>query len=301
MSLTAAKFEIWGLTGSITTESAEHFEFANERLWFWIGEIDRACNRFKDDSEIQRLNTSNGKECKVSATFEVALDAAIRSSEMTGGLCDPTVLSALLHLGYNRDFDELVDNQHTSDQTPVPSPGISAIKIDKDGHKVSLNNCIIDFGASAKALTADLVANDVMKFGGVAVEIGGDVALRGIDPRNPWTIGISDSLTINGTEPSVAMSSGGIATSSLRARSWKVNGETANHIIDPRTGSYARGPYATASVSAPDCVTANAFATAALLWGEDAGYHIAQSGLSARLVRNNGVVEFIGGWPEDSE
>lgn len=301
MPLTAAKFEIWGLTGSITTESQEHFEFANERLWFWIGEIDRACNRFNNDSEIQRLNTSSGKEREVSATFEVALDAAIRSSEMTDGLCDPTVLTALLQLGYNRDFDELGDELVTSELTPVPSPGISAIKFDKEGHKVSLNNCIIDFGASAKALTADLVANDLMKFGGVAVEIGGDVALRGIDPRNPWTIGISDSLSVDATVPMVAMSSGAIATSSLRARSWKVNGETVNHIIDPRTGSYARGPYSTASVSAPDCVTANAFATAALLWGEDAGYHIAQSGWSARLVRNNGDVEFIGGWPEESE
>jgi thiamine biosynthesis lipoprotein len=301
VSLTAAKFEIWGLTGSLATESAEHFEFANERLWYWIGEIDRACNRFNDDSEIQRLNKSNGQAFEVSPTFEVALDAAIRSSEITGGLCDPTVLSALLQLGYNRDFDELVGQTYINHDQSVPSPGISAINFDKSSHKVSLNNCMIDFGASAKALTADLVANDVMKFGGVAVEIGGDVALRGIDPRNPWNIGISDSLSINSTVPSVAMSSGGIATSSLRARSWMVNGETANHIIDPRTGSYARGPYSTASVSAPDCVTANAFATAALLWGEDAGYHIAQSGWSARLVRNNGAVEFIGGWPEDGE
>lgn len=301
MSLTAAKFEVWGLTGSITTESSEHLEFANERLWHWIDEIDHACNRFKDNSEIQRLNNSNGKECEVSATFELALEAAIRSNEITDGLCDPTVLSALLRLGYNRDFDELKDHPHTSNEFPVPSPGISAIKFDRERHRVSLQNCTIDLGASAKALTADLVARDVMEFGGVAVEIGGDVALRGIDPRDPWAIGISDSLNIYGTESSVAMSSGAIATSSLRVRTWKVNGESANHIIDPRTGSYARGPYATASVSAPDCVTANAFATAALLWGEDAGYHIAQSGCSARLVRNNGDVELIGGWPEDSK
>ncbi len=301
MLLATTKFEIWGLTGSISTESAEHFEFANERLWYWIGEIDRACNRFKEDSEIQRLNNSNGQAVEVSATFEVALNAAIRSSEITGGLCDPTILGALLQLGYNCDFNELVDQSFTNDNEVSPSPGIRAINFDTSSHKVSLNNCTIDFGASAKALTADLVANDVMKFGGVAVEIGGDVALRGIDPRSPWTIGISESLSVDATVPTVAMSSGGIATSSLRVRSWKVNGETVNHIIDPRTGSYARGPYSTATVSAPDCVTANAFATAALLWGEDAGYHIAQSGWSARLVRNNGTVEFIGGWPEDSE
>jgi len=46
-------------------------------------------------------------------------------------------------------------------------------------------------------------------------------------------------------------------------------------------------------------VLANAFATAALLWNEDAGYHIAQAGWSARLVRRDGSLEYVGGWPED--
>jgi hypothetical protein len=44
---------------------------------------------------------------------------------------------------------------------------------------------------------------------------------------------------------------------------------------------------------------ANAFATAALLWNEDASYHIAQAGWSARLVQRNGSLEFVGGWPQD--
>ena len=80
---------------------------------------------------------------------------------------------------------------------------------------------------------------------------------------------------------------------------WRVGQRTANHIIDPRTGRCASGTYATATVSASDCVTANAFATAALLWDEDATYHIAQAGWSARLVRSDGSLEFVGGWPDD--
>jgi thiamine biosynthesis lipoprotein ApbE len=59
--------------------------------------------------------------------------------------------------------------------------------------------------------------------------------------------------------------------------------------------------YVTATVSAPSCLAANAFATAALLWGEDAGYHIGQAGWSGRLVRRDGSVDFVGGWPEEEE
>ena len=58
--------------------------------------------------------------------------------------------------------------------------------------------------------------------------------------------------------------------------------------MDPRTGECAHGLYTTATVSASDCVLANAFATAALLWNDDASYHIAQAGWSARLVRRDG-------------
>ena len=53
----------------------------------------------------------------------------------------------------------------------------------------------------------------------------------------------------------------------------------------------------TATVSAESCVRANAFAIAALLWGEDAGYYVAQGGCAGRLVRVDGSVDFVGGWP----
>jgi len=104
---------------------------------------------------------------------------------------------------------------------------------------------------------------------------------------------------VNGREPRVSVDQGGIATSSTPTRTWRYGNRTVNHLIDPRTGSYAQGVYATATVNADSCLSANAFSTAALLWGEDAGYHIAQAGWSARLVRHDGTVDYVGGWPDD--
>ena len=291
-------FEIWGLTGSITTEHESQIRFAEERLWHWLDAIDASCNRFRPNSEISRLNGHHGKTMAVSETLELALEAALRASEATEGLCDPTVLPALLALGYDRDYDELAMRGDTVARPPVLPPGPSAIQLDREHHTVTLApQCQLDLGASAKALVADLVADEVAPYGGVVVELGGDVAVRGRGPNGPWVIGVAESLDVTGHEPRISLEHGGVATSSTNTRTWRAGGTVVNHIIDPRTGSYARSIYSTATVSAASCVLANAFSTAALLWDEEAGYFIAQAGWSARLVRSDGTVEFVGGWP----
>jgi thiamine biosynthesis lipoprotein len=294
------KFQIWGLSGTLATEHEEQMDFAQERLWHWLDAFDSACNRFRDDSEISQLNAHSGESVSISPTLELALDAALQASDATEGLCDPTVLSALLALGYDVDYDELKDRDDIVRTTPSASPGASAIELNRNEHLVRIApGCQLDLGASAKALVADLVANDVAPGGGVVVEVGGDVAVRGKGPEGAWAIGLSDRLQLSGKEPRVAIDHGGIATSSTTTRTWRASGERVHHIIDPRTGSFAVGPYATASVAASSCVIANAFATAALLWDEDAAFYVAQAGLSARLIRHDGTVEFVGGWPSD--
>ncbi len=294
-------FEIWGLSGSLATERDDQVAFATERLWYWIGEVDAACNRFRSDSEISRVNAAGGNAVLISPTFERALESALRAAHMTDGLCDPTVLPALLALGYDRDYDDVALRVDIEERAPLLPLGPSAIHLDRERHTLTLDGeCQLDLGASAKALVADLVADEVAPSGGIVVELGGDVAVRGNGPEGPWAIAISDSLSITGHEPRISLRHGGVATSSSTTRTWNVNGRAVNHVIDPRTGSYARGVYTTASVTARDCVTANAFATAALLW-DDAGYHVAQAGWSARLVRTDGSIEFIGGWPSDDE
>ena len=291
-------FEVWGLTGTLATEHDHQMEFAQERLWYWIKEFDDSCNRFRVDSELSWVNERAGETLAIGATLERAIAGALLASDATGGLCDPTVLPAVLALGYDVDYDVLIQRDITTLAAPVKPLGASAVELNRRSHTLTLaKGCQLDLGASAKALVADLVADDVASTGGVIVEMGGDVAVRGRGPEGPWAIGVSDSLHVTGTEARVAVEYGGVATSSTTTRTWHASGQLVNHIVDPRTGSFAVGPYATATVSARSCLLANAFATAALLWGEDATYHVAQAGWSARLVRGDGTIDFVGGWP----
>src|ERR1700722_20234362 len=101
------KFEVWGLSGSLATEHEAQMEEALARLWYWLDAVDTSCNRFRPDSELSRLNDSDGETQSMSPTLELALAAALRAAQVSDELVDPTVLPALLALGYDRDFDKL--------------------------------------------------------------------------------------------------------------------------------------------------------------------------------------------------
>jgi thiamine biosynthesis lipoprotein len=75
--------------------------------------------------------------------------------------------------------------------------------------------------------------------------------------------------------------------------------EKVHHIVDPSTG-YSSPPYWTlVSASGASCVDANAVTTAAVVWGERALERLRSFDQAVRLVRHDGEVFTLGGWPED--
>ena len=98
----------------------------------------------------------------------------------------------------------------------------------------------------------------------------------------------------------VRLAGGAVATSSVTCRRWRRGGRVLHHIVDPRTGLPADGPWRTASVAAPTCADANAAATAAIVAGEQAEAWLATAGVLARLVSHHGDVHLVGAWPAGS-
>jgi thiamine biosynthesis lipoprotein len=264
-------------------------------LWETIGRVNDACNRFRDDSEISQINASHVREHKVSPTLASLLGAAVRSAALTNNLVTPTVLPALLALGYDRDFAALASS--TSRATQSTASSLGGFTFDTQNATLVLDEgCQLDLGSSGKAHCIDMVLGQLGGLGGVVVEIGGDVGLLPRTDGEPWTVGVGG---VQGEETGdvLGLFTGGLATSGTSLRQWRNGDALMHHVIDPRTGTSAESCWVQASVAAGSCVDANAFSTASIIWSDDAPYHLAQAGLAGRLVTGHGDVSYIGSWP----
>ncbi|HJX46462.1 MAG TPA: FAD:protein FMN transferase, partial [Gaiellaceae bacterium] len=138
--------------------------------------------------------------------------------------------------------------------------------------------------------------------GSVLVSLGGDIAIAGSAPVGGWPVRIADdhAAPLDGPGPTVALESGGLATSSTTVRRWRSGSDALHHLVDPRTGRPAESPWRTVSVAAKSCVDANVASTASFLL-DDAPAWLEARGLPARLVSIGGGRAVVAGWPEDTE
>jgi thiamine biosynthesis lipoprotein len=160
----------------------------------------------------------------------------------------------------------------------------------------------LDLGSTGKALAADLgaaAAVAAMGRGGVLLSLGGDIATAGTVPDDGWRVLAADESTTPSDADGevIAIGGGALATSGTSSRRWTRDGVTLHHLIDPRTGLPADGPWRTASVAAATCVDANIAATAAIVRGRSAVPWLEERGLAARLVSTSGQVVRVAGWP----
>ncbi|MBO0817935.1 MAG: FAD:protein FMN transferase [Actinobacteria bacterium] len=280
-----------------------------------LARLDEQASRFRADSEISAVHRSARSVHILGEGLAEAIAVALTAAEWTGGLVDPTVGGALCALGYDRDFAAI----RPGGAMPLASacvPGWESVRL--DGRRLRLPaGSRLDLGATAKGLGSDRAANAAaaaMTVGGVLVSLGGDIAVAGESPSGGWPVLVADEQeplssvharsrrVAPGAQRSagqvVRLAAGALATSSVLCRQWRRGGQLLHHIVDPRTGRPAVGPWRTVSVAAANCAEANAASTAAIVAGDQAPAWLAGQGLPARLVARDGTVRFVCGWPE---
>jgi thiamine biosynthesis lipoprotein len=283
-------FRAIGTTATVLVTEPRQADRAESILRDEIAAIDLACSRFRADSELEHLHIHSGRTVVVSPLLFEALTVAVAVAEQTCGAVDPTVGNAMSMIGYDCDFDQI----GTRPIVPPFDTRTRAVRLPKGVR--------LDLGSSAKALAADRAAARIAHQldTGVLVSIGGDVAVAGVAPLEGWAIGIAvDSSTpADGVDQVVAIKRGGLASSGTAVRSWMVGTEKVHHIVDPATGFPSSSYWTLVSVVGASCVDANALSTAAIVWGEGAIDRLHAFDQAIRLVRHDGTVFTLGGWPE---
>jgi thiamine biosynthesis lipoprotein len=290
----AADWSLWSTAARLVVTDPDQLPAARALVEGLLADVDRACSRFREDSELRQVEAAGGATVRVSRLLADLVGAALRAARRTDGDVDPTIGAWLCELGYDRDLAGIGAGR----------PAQVSLRLAPDWRRVGLDGdrltlpagTRLDLGATAKAYAADRCAAAVADALGCGVlfSLGGDVATAG--PAPFWRVRVQDGPG----EPATTIrlpAGGALATSSTRHRRWTRGDQVLHHIIDPRTGRPSVPVWRTVSAAAGDCVTANTATTAALVRGPAALAYLTSTGLPARLVGADGRVHTASGWP----
>jgi thiamine biosynthesis lipoprotein len=136
-------------------------------------------------------------------------------------------------------------------------------------------NIWLDLSAIAEGYAVDRVAKALAEAGVAAfmVELGGEIAVHGSKANgDPWRVGVvfpSDGLVTY--REVAALTEQALATSGDYRNFNIIDGQRYSHAIDPTTGWPVDHGLASATVVAPDCITADAVATSVMVLGLEKG------------------------------
>lgn len=238
-----------------------------------LNTVDASLSVFNDTSVITKVNNNN--PVSLSNDFIQVFKKAEYVSEVTNGAFDITVapLVNLWGFGFKGNRQQNVDT-HSLDSIRQ-FVGYEKVRISYNRILKSDSRAILDCSGIAKGYGADAVASlfDEKGINNYMIEIGGEIVSKGLnDKHQPWKIGITkpvdDSLSITGElQTMLAVNNVCMATSGNYRRFYYKNGNKYAHTIDPITGCPVQHSMLSATVIAPSCATADAFATAFMVMG----------------------------------
>lgn len=226
---------------------------------------------YEPQSTISQLNKKDTL-CGVSPAFIKMLSASKDVYTLSEGYFDPTLLPLINAWGFGPE-----EHQHLPTDTEVDSllelTGMDNITWNDSCVYKHIPGMTLDLNAIAKGYGVDIISELLLShgIGNHMVEIGGEVIGKGKKPDGSlWRIGIEKpvkekrELYAALTLENIAMASSG-----NYRNYYEKEGRTYAHTIDPHTGKPVSRSILSATIVAPECHIADAYATACMAGGMD--------------------------------
>ena len=270
--------QVFGTTYHICYQSSQDLDADIRRA---MTEVDEALSMFNDSSTLSAFN--RGEETRRNACFDAVVSHALEISRITEGAFDITVAPLVNLWGFGFKHRENVTPQAVD--TIRQFVGYRHLSYNRRQGLVRHHpHVTLDCGAIAKGYAVDHVAQTLYKKGcrNYMVEIGGEVVTCGKNPnRDRWSIGITrpvdDSTGINTQlQQIINITDCAVATSGNYRNFYYQGQRKVSHTIDPSTGYPVSHSLLSATVIAPSCMTADAYATAFMVMGFERAKHFVE-------------------------
>ena len=286
--------EALGTTYSIIAYADEDLEL-DQSLSELFDRLNQSMSTYHPQSDISKIN--RGERVQVDSLFRFMFEKSAEINILTSGYFDPTV--GILVDAWGFGAESLNAFNATQVDSLLQFVGFSKLSLTDTNELVKAYPGIrIDFNAIAKGYALDLIADLLVakNSSNFLIELGGEIVTKGInlDSLTSWRVGIDDPQAKEGERSitrTITLTDESMATSGnyRKFRIDSLTGERYVHTINPLTGLAVPSSVLSASVIAPDCATADAFATAFMTMPlEDSKRLIAQEGLSVFLIYADG-------------
>jgi thiamine biosynthesis lipoprotein len=240
---------------------------------------DEVSNWEKGSTVVLFNESAAGIDLRDATYFLDNYQLAKRVNELTGGAFEPTILPLTDYWGFGSGIERIEAGVDTTEvMRRLALVGMERIELEGDTFLRKLQPRVqLDLGGSAKGYGTDLITQLLRRryqLENFLVEIGGEMyaAGRKSETQN-WRIGINlpkEEAAFNAIAETMPLENKAVATSGNYRNYYKVGGETYSHTLNPKTGFPERNRLLSASVIAPNCATADAFATACMVLGPEA-------------------------------
>lgn len=234
--------------------------------------LNRSLSTYLPDSDISKINRGDSL-LEVDAHFIKVYQKATEVWSASNGYFDPTVGALVNAYGFGPGASLKQMTLRERDSI-LEFTGWSKSKLTaRNTIQKSNSNLYFDFNALAKGYAVDVIADYLhsQKLSHYLVEIGGELVARGKSPRSGeyWKIAIDDPRQEEERSfiRTLTLKNQALATSG-NYRKKAIDPETGliiAHSINPKTGEAFPTAVLSASVIAPDCMTADAYATALMV------------------------------------
>lgn len=259
---------VWNTTYHIVYDSDKDMSDSIRKV---MRDVELSLSPFNDASLITAINRNESKA--VDPMITEVFEASLKVNAMSAGAFDPTVAPLINLWGFGYKSGDAAEVGQSSIDSVMMTVGIADCRI-SGGTMVKKHPATeFNFSAITKGYGCDRVADMLAASGSsdIMVEIGGEIALRGKNPKgHPWRIQIdapvvSNDSVVHDRLSVIEVTDCGVATSgNYRNYHTAPDGRMYGHTISPVTGRPAEADILSATVIAPSCMLADALATACM-------------------------------------